>query len=111
MSDDEAYEILSIAFILLIIVLCIIVYFLPTMVAFIRKHSNRLAIFFLNLFTGCTGLGWLAAFIWAFIDKPLVKIQGTPTVAQELKELAELKEQGIITEEEFQIKKNKLLDS
>ena len=110
MSDEEIMDILGLVFALFIIILVIILYFLPTIVAFIRKHSNRLAIFFLNLFTGCTGLGWVAAFVWAFIDKPIVKIQGTPTVAQELKELAELKEQGIITEEEFQIKKNKLLE-
>lgn len=96
--------------IVLAIILSLIIYFLPSIIAKVRNHSHNLAIFFLNLFTGGTGVGWIVAFVWAFIDKPIVQVEGKPTIAQELKELAQLKEQGIITEEEFEIKKNKLLN-
>jgi hypothetical protein len=40
-------------------------YFLPTLVATWRGHHNRLAIFVMNLFLGCTGLGWVFALVWA----------------------------------------------
>lgn len=40
-------------------------YFIPTCVAGFRRHHNAFAIFLLNLFLGWTGLGWIAALIWA----------------------------------------------
>ncbi|WP_223820886.1 superinfection immunity protein [Bacillus sp. S3] len=49
----------------IIFLIVLIGYFLPFLVAMLRKKSNVLAIFFLNLLTGWTGIGWLAAFIWA----------------------------------------------
>jgi hypothetical protein len=39
-------------------------YFLPSIVAGIRHKRNTLAIFFLNLFAGWTGIRWLIALIW-----------------------------------------------
>lgn len=43
-----------------------IIYILPTFIAFYRKHPNRWPIFAINIVFGGTGLGWLAAIIWAF---------------------------------------------
>ena len=43
-----------------------LIYFLPSIVAFSRRHHNRMAIFVLNLFLGLSGLGWVIALIWAF---------------------------------------------
>lgn len=43
-------------------------YFLPTAIAAGRSHRNAIAIFVMNLFTGWTGLGWVASLIWAFTD-------------------------------------------
>jgi hypothetical protein len=40
-------------------------YFLPTMVAFSRKHHNSGALFVLNLFLGWTFLGWVVAMVWS----------------------------------------------
>lgn len=40
-------------------------YFLPTLVANGRHLPERTGIFFLNLFLGWTGIGWLIALIWA----------------------------------------------
>lgn len=41
------------------------VYFLPTLVAFLRCHKNKLAIFFLNILLGWTGIGWTVALVWS----------------------------------------------
>lgn len=40
-------------------------YFFPTFVAMGRWHRNRAAIAVLNIFLGWTGLGWVAALVWA----------------------------------------------
>ena len=42
-----------------------IFYFIPWSIAQRRKHKNTLAIFMTNLFLGWTGIGWIAALIWA----------------------------------------------
>jgi len=49
----------------LLLLLFVYAYFMPTIVAYSRKHRNTLAIFILNLFTGYTLFGWVAAMIWA----------------------------------------------
>ena len=41
-------------------------YFLPAIVAFKRRHRNRLAILALNIVLGFTGIGWAVAIVWAF---------------------------------------------
>jgi len=54
---------------MLFIVLAI-VYFVPSMVAW-RKDAPRFqALFALNLLTGWTFIGWVAALIWAMVDEP-----------------------------------------
>jgi Superinfection immunity protein len=40
-------------------------YFLPSIIARQRNHHQLLAIFLLNLLLGWTGLGWIAALVWA----------------------------------------------
>jgi hypothetical protein len=42
------------------------IYFVPSIVASNRMHRNRTAIFVLNLFLGWTLLGWVVALVWAF---------------------------------------------
>lgn len=51
-----------------LIILCLVglaIYFVPTLIALIRGHSYTGVIFALNLCGGWTGLGWLAAMVWA----------------------------------------------
>jgi cytochrome c biogenesis protein CcdA len=43
-------------------------YFIPTIVAARRQHKNGRAIMVLNIFTGWTFIGWVAALVWAFTD-------------------------------------------
>ena len=50
---------------LLLVVLTFVLYFLPAVIAFLRKHKNKLAIFLLNLLLGWTVLGWVASLIWS----------------------------------------------
>lgn len=40
-------------------------YFIPVIIAYIRKHNNIFAITILTLFTGWTFFGWLAALLWS----------------------------------------------
>ena len=107
MSEQDLTNIIDAVVIIIVIVLILLIYFLPSVIAGFRKHSCRWAIFFLNLFMGFTGFGWVAAFVWAFTNNSTAR---KPTIAEELKELAVLEEQGIITKEEFEMKKSKLLD-
>ena len=50
---------------LLVILLLVAIYSVPSIVAFSRRHHNAVAILLLNLFLGYTFLGWIAALIWS----------------------------------------------
>ena len=50
---------------LLLIVLIFALYFLPTLIEFLRQHKNKLAIFLLNLLLGWTVLGWVVSLVWS----------------------------------------------
>ena len=52
---------------LLLIVLIFAFYFLPALIAFLRQHKNKLAIFLLNLLLGWTVLGWVVSLVWSVI--------------------------------------------
>ena len=52
---------------ILLVVLIFAFYFLPTLIAFLRQHKNKLAIFLLNLFLGWTILGWVVSLVWSVI--------------------------------------------
>lgn len=43
-------------------------YFLPTIIAYHRRHRNLLAILILNIFLGWTLLGWVGALVWACLQ-------------------------------------------
>jgi hypothetical protein len=43
----------------------LLLYFLPSIIAFVRGHHSRIGIFLLNFLLGWSGLGWIVAFIWA----------------------------------------------
>ena len=57
-----------------IIVLGLVFYFLPTILAFHRKKRNGTAIFALNFFLGFTGIGWIISLVWALTHDGLVVI-------------------------------------
>ena len=50
---------------LLLVVLIFAFYFLPGLIASLRNHKNKLAIFLLNLLLGWTVLGWVVSLVWS----------------------------------------------
>ena len=52
---------------ILLVILVFIAYFLPSLIAFLRQHKNKLAIFLLNLILGWTVLGWVVSLVWSVI--------------------------------------------
>lgn len=54
----------------LLLIACLIVYFLPAIIAGSRNHHNATAIMIVNVFVGWTVLGWIAALVWAFTNPP-----------------------------------------
>jgi hypothetical protein len=62
----EVFEFFFSGFIgITLFVISLALYFLPTIVAVVRKKRNTLAIFLLNLFLGWTFIGWVVALVWA----------------------------------------------
>jgi len=45
-------------------------YFLPTIVAIIKKKNNTGAILVLNFFLGWTFIGWIVSLVWALASEP-----------------------------------------
>ena len=43
----------------------LLVYFAPTVVAYLSDHRSRGTIFFLNLILGFTIIGWVVCLFWA----------------------------------------------
>jgi hypothetical protein len=43
-------------------------YFLPTIIAVLRRKNSAIGIFFLNLFLGWTFIGWIGALIWSLMS-------------------------------------------
>ena len=52
---------------LLIITLIFAGYFLTSLIAFLRQHKNKLAIFLLNLLLGWTVFGWVSSLVWSVV--------------------------------------------
>jgi len=50
---------------IIVLILLLVLYFLPTIIAISKHHKNALAIFVLNFFLGGTVIGWVIALVWA----------------------------------------------
>ena len=46
------------------LIVLIIVYFVPTIVAVVRRRPDYLFIFMFNLLAGWTMIGWIASLVW-----------------------------------------------
>jgi hypothetical protein len=55
---------------LLFVAAAVSMYFIPSGLAYTRKHHNRQAILALNLFFGWTLIGWVACLVWALTRPP-----------------------------------------
>jgi uncharacterized protein len=56
---------------LLLILAAIVIYVLPSLIAFSCKHPNRWPILVINIAAGITFFGWLVALVWACVEPPV----------------------------------------
>jgi hypothetical protein len=47
------------------ILFLVLMYWLPTIIAIVRKTQSAVGIAVFNFFLGWTGIGWIAALVWA----------------------------------------------
>lgn len=107
---------------ILYIALMLFIYFLPSMIAIQRSHKNLIGVILVNFLLGWTMIGWVVAIVWAFLrneseDKASANQTGTGRVDEskpasnidQLEKLAALKERGLLTDEEFEREKAKLI--
>jgi hypothetical protein len=64
-ADDAAAGLVGVIVILLIFVIGLAFYFLPTMIAIFRPHHQCASIAVINLFFGWTFIGWVIALAWS----------------------------------------------
>lgn len=95
------------------VLLAIALYFLPTIIAVKKGHMSTTAIFLLNLLLGWTFLGWVVTLVWSFSSPTHVIVNNiaSPSAADEIQKLASLRKQGLLTDDEFNIKKRQILGS
>jgi len=53
----------------IILLLMVPLYFVPSIVAVVRDHQQKVAIILVNFFFGWSGLGWLGALLWSILGK------------------------------------------
>ena len=107
-STGEAIGIM--ALLILPGILTQLLYFLPYIIAHYKFHQQETAIFVLNLFAGWTFVAWIICLVWAFTTKKEVNVvENVSSSAKQIEEYKELLDKGIITEEEFEAKKQQLL--
>lgn len=100
---------------------------LPGIIAILRKHPQRTGIILVTILAGWTVIGWIATLIWSFITpqppviiNPYAIQQTTPPALpqqlpvpqnnlQQLQALADLRDRNVLTEEEFETQKQKIL--
>ena len=61
----------------LIFLMFLLIYFLPSMVAFNRRHRQRIAILALNFLLGWTVLFWILSLVWSLTQD--VELAHSPT--------------------------------
>ena len=91
-----------------------VLYFIPSINAYWKKKRNKSAVLTLNFFLGWTVIGWIVALVWSSTnDAPATVVieKNTPvkSTSNDLIELHTLKEKGVITHEEFEAGKKKIL--
>ena len=114
---------------LLILLIVVPFYFLPTIIALNRRNLNMKAIIVLNFLSGWTIVGWIITFVWSCAPKngrliPLALSNNPYTDNEEkiefpgqslhhkldsLRRLKDLLDSGALSEEEYENEKAKLL--
>jgi hypothetical protein len=97
----------------LAILIAIPIYFLPTII--VCQKAFVLQLFLLNLLLGWTIIGWIVALTWSVKKQTKIISQSEANINAHtialLEKLSRLQKEGIITEEEFVIQKQKLINN
>ncbi len=64
-QNDSGFYVLYI----ILFILALMIYFLPSFIAFKRHHASRYGILIINLFFGWTFLGWVISLAWSVSKK------------------------------------------
>ncbi|REG96386.1 superinfection immunity protein [Flavobacterium aquicola] len=113
---------------LLLIIPLLAIYFLPSIIALRRNKMNRNAIVLLNFFLGWTLIGWVVSFVWACASNNETQNVNSSNYSKEenlspaanndfdnkldnLQKLKGLLDSGILSPEEFEQQKSKVLAS
>jgi hypothetical protein len=85
----------------IVIIISLISYFLPTIIAMLRGKSNTFAILLLNLFLGWTFIGWIVALIWSVTsdNKPQTIVVNNNSSIEPRNEFKALSSQGMKPEQ------------
>jgi hypothetical protein len=101
---------------LLVFPLVGLLHFLPSIIG--RKRPDILLIFLVNLLAGWSVIGWLVALYLALRKtsthtplsfSPAPAGYAATSVADEIAKLRDLRDQGVLTQQEFERQKNNLL--
>jgi hypothetical protein len=65
MEGTNTPYILTSVFLTALVLVSFAIYFMPTIIAYVRDHHSVLAIFVANFFLGWTFLGWVGALVWS----------------------------------------------
>ncbi len=82
-SQDDSLPLVAGALTIISMVVGGFIYFLPTIVARIRKKENLQAILVCNIFALPTfGICWVIAMVWAFTDKKNINVDHPGTIVE-----------------------------
>lgn len=121
-NDRNAFTIGVVTIIMQICVIIAPVFFYPTKMARRNEHPATIAIGVLNYMLGATIIFWIILLIWASsYTKPgvmNVQIQqsqplpqpAAPTLSDKLKEINSLKDQGLISQEEYEAMRSRIFE-
>jgi hypothetical protein len=65
MGETDTPDILTAVLLTALVLVSFAIYFVPTIIAYVRDHHSVLAIFVANFFLGWTFLGWVGALVWS----------------------------------------------
>ena len=128
-SPPGGSEWIFLVLVMILVVASAGIYFIPTYIAYKKDKKNKLPILLINLFAGWTLIGWVGALVWAVSqEKPDLVIENhlsyqnpqqiagnqsstesTSNLSDQLEKLHSLMEKGVLSKEEFEDQKRKLL--
>ncbi len=103
--------------IIVMIIVGIVFYFIPSIIALVRMKKNLIAIIALNFFLGWSLIGWVVSLVWSLSSdskpRPIIVNQQAPQTKEDnidkLTKLKKLLDDGVITPDEFNQQKGAIL--